>query len=109
MVDRNRREAYLLPRLSHIFQHLLSILQGLSDDPTLQQGVDENGDAVISRWWSGWFFEGTREQQEARLNGLRLDPQFQKPWTEGEIPVRLEGGARCDDVYLKQRERKQTE
>jgi hypothetical protein len=39
-----------------------------------------------------WFLEGTREQQQARLEELRLDPQFQKPWSEGDIPVRLQGG-----------------
>lgn len=31
------------------------------DDSRLHQGVDEHGDAVISRWWSVSFFEGTRE------------------------------------------------
>lgn len=71
------------------------------DDPALLQGVDQNGKAVISRWWSVWFFEGTRDQQEARLKELRLDPQFQKPCSEDEIPVRFEGGATCEDVYTR--------
>lgn len=31
------------------------------DDPSLQHGVDEDGGAVISRWWSVSFFEGTKE------------------------------------------------
>ena len=44
------------------------------DDSRLYQGVDEHGDAVISRWWRVSFFEGTREQQEARLKELRQDP-----------------------------------
>ena len=70
-----------------------------SDDPSLQEGVDEEGEAVISRWWGVWFFEGTREQQEARLKELRLDPEFQKPCSDDEIPLRFEGGARCEDVY----------
>jgi hypothetical protein len=70
-----------------------------ADDPRLQQGVDDNGGAIVSRWWSVWFFEGTKEQQEARLEELRLDPQLQKPWSEGDIPVRLEGGAGCEDAY----------
>src|SRR6266481_9547589 len=36
------------------------------DDSRLQQGVDERGDAVISRWSSVPFIKKTREQQEAR-------------------------------------------
>jgi hypothetical protein len=69
------------------------------DDSRLHQGVDENGDAVISRWWSVSFFEGTREQQEARLKELRQDPQFYKPLNEQEPPVRFQGGAGCEDGY----------
>lgn len=71
------------------------------DDPRLRAGVDDEGEAIISPWWSVWFFEGTKEQQEARLNQLRLDPQFQKPCSDDEIPVRFEGGASCEDVYLR--------
>jgi len=69
------------------------------DDPRLQQGVDEEGEAVISRWWGVTFFEGTREQQNTRLKELRLDHQFQKPCSDDEIPVRFEGGTTCEDVY----------
>jgi hypothetical protein len=69
------------------------------DDSQLQQGVDEHGDAVISRWWWVSFFEGTREQQEARLKELRQDPQFYKPLNEQEPPVRFQGGAGCEDAY----------
>jgi hypothetical protein len=61
--------------------------------------MDDNGEAIVSLWWSVWFFEGTREQQEARLEELRLDPQLQKPWSEGDMPVRFEGGAGCEDAY----------
>jgi hypothetical protein len=75
-------------------------------DPSRQQGVDKDGEAVISRWWSVWFFEGTREQQEERLKKLRLDPRFQKPCSDGRIPVRFEGGATCEDVYLRLSERR---
>src|SRR6266481_9662035 len=71
------------------------------DDSRLQQGVDERGDAVISRWWSVSFFEETREQQEARLKELRQDPQFYKPLNEQEPPVRFQGGAGCEDGYLR--------
>jgi hypothetical protein len=38
------------------------------------------------------------EQQNARLKELRLDPQFQKPWIEGDIPAYLEGGAGWEDA-----------
>jgi hypothetical protein len=75
------------------------------DDARLHQGVDERGDAVISRWWWVSFFEGTREQQEARLKELRQDPQFSKPlnerepMNEQEPPVRFQGGAGCEDGY----------
>jgi len=72
-----------------------------ADHPGLRQGVDEEGEAVISRWWSVWFFEGTRDQQEARLKELRLDPRFQTACSKDEIPIRFEGGARCDDVFLR--------
>lgn len=71
------------------------------DDPRLWAGVDDEGEAVISPWWSAWFFEGTRDQQEKRLKQLRANPEFQKKWEEGEIPVRFEGGARCEDVYCR--------
>src|SRR5262245_15991791 len=40
------------------------------NDPILQQGVDDDGEAVVSRWWSVMFFEGTREQQNDRLTQL---------------------------------------
>ena len=69
------------------------------DDPRLRQGVDQKGEAFISRWTSVSFFEGTKEMQEARLEELRREPQFQAPWDEGEIPVRFEGWATCEDVY----------
>ena len=42
-----------------------------ADDPRLQQGVDDNGGAIVSRWWSVWFFEGTREQQEGKSEASR--------------------------------------
>ena len=79
------------------------------DDPRLQRGVDEKGEAIISRWWSVWFFEGTREQQDARLKELRLEPRFQTPCSEDEFPVRLEGGATCEDVFLRLEERERRE
>jgi hypothetical protein len=78
----------------------------LPDDPRLQKGIDENAGAFISRWWSVWFFEGTLEEQEARLKELRVDPQYQRPWKEGDMPVRFEGGATCDDAYAKIRDQK---
>jgi len=79
------------------------------DDPRLQEGVDENGEAIISRWWSVWFFEGTREQQDARLKEIRLDPRFQTPCSEDEFPVVFEGGATCEDVYLRLSESERNE
>ena len=44
------------------------------------------GEGTISPWWLVWFFGGTEEQQNARLKELRLYPQFQKPWSESDIP-----------------------
>ncbi|MDZ4346150.1 MAG: hypothetical protein U1E51_27370 [Candidatus Binatia bacterium] len=79
------------------------------DDPSLQRGLDENGQAIISRWWSVWFFEGTREQQDARLKELRLDPRFQTPCNVNEFPVVFEGGATCEDVYLRLQEEEHNE
>jgi len=75
------------------------------DDPKLQQGVDEEGDAVISRCWSLSFFEGTREQQERRLKELRLNPELQKTYSGDAMAVRLERGATCEDVYSRLEER----
>jgi hypothetical protein len=71
--------------------------------------VDETGEGIISPWWSVWFFEGTREQQEARLEELRLDPQLQKPWSEGDIPAYLEGGAGCGDAYRRIQEERRNQ
>lgn len=71
-----------------------------ADDPRLKQGVNDEGEAVISRWWSVLFFEGTKEQQNARLNELRLCPEFQKPWNAGDIPLRYEGGASWDNLVI---------
>jgi len=68
-----------------------------SADPKLNHGVDNTGEGIISPWWVVWFFEGTEERQNARLKELRLDPQFQKSWSEGDIPAYLEGGAGCED------------
>jgi len=71
------------------------------DDPTLNQAVDGNGEALISRWWLVTFLEGTTEQQNERLQQLRRDGKFQKPFNEHEVPVLFEGGARCDDMLLR--------
>lgn len=83
---------------------LRAVIQGVSppvspDDPRLRAGVDDEGEALVSPWWAVWFFEGTRDQEDARLKELRLDPEFQKPCSDDEIPVRFEGGATCEDVY----------
>ena len=78
-----------------------------ADDPCLHEGVDENGEALISRWACVRFFEGTRDQQDARLRELRLDPYFQRPWKDGQIPIRFEGGATCEDVYARMSETEQ--
>jgi hypothetical protein len=76
------------------------------NNPILQQGVDDNGEAVVSRWWSVMFFDGTREQQDERLTQLRADPGFQKPWEEGEDPICFEGGAIIEDVIRRLSERR---
>jgi hypothetical protein len=76
-----------------------------SDDPRLQQGVNSDGEAFVSRWWTVTFFEGSPEQQNARLKELRLDPRFQKPWNEDDIPAHFEGGARVDDMLARLHEK----
>ena len=75
------------------------------EDPRFQQGVDAEGEAIISSWWVVIFFNGTREQQEARLKDLRAEPKFQKPWAQDGPAVFFEGGARCDDMFLRIYER----
>ena len=76
------------------------------DDSRLHQGVDERGDAAISRWWWVSFFKGTREQQEARSRNRGRTPQFCKPLNQQEPPVRFQGGAGCEDAYLQERRSK---
>ena len=72
-----------------------------AEDPRLEEGVNADGEAFVSRWWAVTFYEGSEEQQNARLNELRLEPLFQKPWSEDEIPVYFEGGATCDDEFAR--------
>jgi hypothetical protein len=45
------------------------------NDPILQQGVDDDGEAVVSRWWAVTFFDGTREQQDERLTQFEGRPK----------------------------------
>ncbi len=78
-----------------------------ADDPCLHEDVDDDGIALISRWACVMFFEGARDQQNARLKQLRLDPYFQQPWKDGQIPIRYEGGATCEDVYAHMSETEQ--
>ena len=48
-----------------------------SDDPRLQQRVDDDGEAIISRWWAVTFIDGTREQQEMLyVTGLNCTDRF---------------------------------
>jgi len=87
----------------HRPNELRAVISGLikplgPDDPRLQEGPNDEGEAVISPWWSVWFFEGTRDQQEERLKQLREDEELQNKWDEGEIPIRYEGGGCWDDV-----------
>ena len=63
----------------------------------------------MAKWWWVWFFEGTREQQEARLEELRQDLQFYKPLNENEDPVRFQGGAVCEDVFRRIEEKKRNQ
>jgi hypothetical protein len=65
----------------------------------------DGGEADVSTGWSVTFFEGTLEQQNARLEELRRDPQYRMPRKEGDIPVHVEGGATCDDAYARIHER----
>ena len=76
-------------------------------DPRLQQEVDANGEAIISRWWMVIFLDGTWEQQEGRLMELRADPTYEKPWPDEGVAACFEGGARCDDVFLRLHEKEQ--
>src|SRR5262245_1477656 len=76
------------------------------NNPILQQGVDNDGEAVVSRWWSVMFFDGTREEQDERLTQLRADTRFQKRWEEGEDPICCEGGAMIENVIRRLGERK---
>jgi hypothetical protein len=71
-----------------------------ADDLQLYLEVTNDGEALISWWWSVKFFDGTKEEQEARLVELRADPRFQKLWEDAAPPVCFEGGACCDDIYL---------
>jgi hypothetical protein len=78
------------------------------DDPRLQQGVNADGEAILSPWWMVIFLEGTWEQQEARLKELKADPTYRKPSMNNGPAVFFEGAARCDDVFLRLHERRKT-
>jgi hypothetical protein len=65
--------------------------------------------AYFTGWWVAIFFDGTREQQEARLEELRADPIYQKPWAYNGPVACLEGGLRCDDIFLRLYEKEQFE
>ena len=107
-LEREVRPGELRAAISIFFDRSGEIGALPANDPRLQEGVDEEGEAYISRWWSVWFFEGTREQQDARLKELRLDPQFQTPGSIDD-PIRFEGGALIDDVYLRLSEQENSE
>jgi len=94
----------MIPQLEHRLGKLEAKLK-----PRALRAIIEAGDAVISRWWSVSFFEGTREQQEARLKELRQDPQFYKPLNEQEPPVRFQGGAGCEDAYQRIQEERRNQ
>ena|ERR1041385_6613762 len=72
-----------------------------ADDPRLTAGVDENGRGVISRWWWIEFWEGTIEEQNVRLQQLRLEPKFQAPFAPDDIPIHFEGGATWDEELIR--------
>lgn len=65
--------------------------------PRVLKGL-EDGEALLSRWWTVTFFDGTPEQQENRLNELKAIPRFQRPCRPGEEPVVNFGGARMEDT-----------
>jgi hypothetical protein len=55
-----------------------------SDDPRLQQGVDGDGEAIISRWWAVTFIDGAREQQEEAQrteSGPEISSAMGTEWT----------------------------
>lgn len=81
-----------------------------ADDPRLSLGVDEKGRGVISRWWWVNFWEGTVEEQNARLEQLRLDPKFQASFDPNDgIPIHFEGGATWDEALIRAHERRMRE
>ncbi|HSF59793.1 MAG TPA: hypothetical protein VLD83_17090 [Candidatus Binatia bacterium] len=75
------------------------------DDPELQDGVNERGQAVISRYWSVWFLEGTKAEQERELGVYRADPRYEQAPTEppnlGDVYVEYLNGGSIDRIYLK--------
>jgi len=44
--------------------------------PELYKGVDPDGAAVISQWWTVIFFDGSLEQQETQLNWFSFSVAF---------------------------------
>lgn len=76
------------------------------NDPRLQQGVNDDAEAAISRWWLVTFFDGTQEKQNERLRQLRQDPTFQQSWSDDASPVYFEGNAGCEDAYARIHKRK---
>ena len=76
---------------------------------TLKANIAKATETLVKHLEAVTFIDGTREQQEARLKELRADPRFQVPWAQNGPPVCFEGGASCDDIFLRIHEKEQKE
>jgi hypothetical protein len=74
-----------------------------SGDPELQSGVDGDGEALISPYWSVWFIEGTKEEQERELKLHRVNSKYkQPPWEApnwGELHVEYINGGCVEMIF----------
>ena len=76
---------------------------------TLKANIAKATETLVKHLEAVTFIDGTREQQEARLKELRADPKFQVPWSQNGPSVCFEGGASCDDIFLRIHEKEQKE
>jgi hypothetical protein len=71
----------------------------------LPRDINEQGQAVISPYWTIWFLEGTKFEQERDLEIYRADSKYKQPprhdpnW--GDLYIEYVHGGCVDQIYLK--------
>ena len=76
-----------------------------SNDHELALSVNDEGEALISPYWSIWFLEGTKAEQERELELYRTKSRYKQPPWEApnwdEQYVQFINGGCVETVYEK--------